>query len=75
MNYTVTEDISKATHWLAHKDSNSCVKEFIIPEKVYPLIKYDDGFNEEESFIKAEDGSLSMYFMCHKGDFIISNGQ
>jgi hypothetical protein len=63
--YTVTNDISKATAWIAYPDENSCVKEFIKPNKKYKLIR--DG----EYFIKGEDGCMSMYYLCHKGDFII----
>lgn len=70
----VTNDICNATHWKAKVDPESCVKEFIIPNKEYKLIKHDNGFDQEEYFIKSEDGNLSMYYMCHQGDFIIKEG-
>jgi hypothetical protein len=62
-NYTITEDIFKATHWLSKPDENSCIKEFIIPNKMYELINHD--------LILSEDGNLTTYWMTHKGDFII----
>lgn len=77
MEYTVTNDIKKATHWMSKPDVKSCVKEFIIPNKAYKLIRrngtWDEGMDEEEYFIISEDGCLSTYWMCHKGDFIIRN--
>jgi hypothetical protein len=69
-NPIVTENINDATHWVAEYDPESCVKDFIIPNKEYPLIKYDNGFDQEDIFIESEDGLLSMYYFCHKGNFI-----
>ena len=40
----VTNDICNATHWKAKVDPESCVKEFIIPNKEYKLIKHDKFF-------------------------------
>jgi hypothetical protein len=70
----VTDDINEATHWVAKLDPESSVKEFIIPNKEYKLIKHDDGFEYQEYFIKGEDGNLSMYYLLHKGDYIIKEG-
>lgn len=63
MDYIITDDISKATHYLAYPDETSIVKDFIIPGKAYELIDHD--------YILSEDGCLTTYWMCHKGDFII----
>lgn len=63
MNYKVTSNPLRATHWLAKEDSKSCVREHIIPGKAYQLIDHD--------LILGEDGCLSAYWMCHKGDLII----
>jgi len=80
MEYTVTNDIKKATHWMSKPDSKSCVKEFIIPNKAYKLIRrngtWDEGMeSESEIFIRSEDGCLSLYYLCHKGVFIIQDVQ
>ncbi len=70
-NYTVTNDISKATYWMSYSDQKSCVKDYIVPNKKYPLIKQKDNLTDEEDyFILSEDGVLSQYYMCHAGDFI-----
>lgn len=75
--YEITDDISKANYWISYPDEESCVKEWIIPGKKYELIKiaeqWDDGIREEEYFIKSEDGFYSMYYICHKGDFVVQN--
>lgn len=71
MEYTITNDISKATAWLSDYDPDSVVKEYIIPNKAYELFKLKDDLGEEEYFIKGEDGCLSMYYLCYKGDYII----
>jgi len=71
LNYTITNDISKATAWLSDYDPDSVVKDYIIPNKIYKLFKLQDDLNDEESFIKSEDGYYSQYFICHNGDFII----
>jgi len=70
-DYTITKDVSKATHFLAKPDSKSCVKDYIIPGKAYKLIKQKDDLDEEEYFIRSEDSYLTMYYMAHKGQFII----
>jgi len=71
-NYTVTNDISKANAWVSFPDETSCVKDFIIPNKIYPLIKQiDNSIDEEDYYILTEDGVLSMYYMCHAGNFVI----
>ncbi len=70
-SYTTTEDISEATAWVSYEDNVSPVKEFIIPNKMYKLIKQIDPFTEEEEyFIESEDGYLSMYYLSHAGAFI-----
>ncbi len=70
MEYQITNNITEATHWLAHTDNKSKVKDYIEPNKVYELIKHEDGFGEEECFIKGSDGSLNMYWMCYNGSFL-----
>lgn len=73
-NYSITGDISKADAWLAYSDQESVVKEWIIPNKIYPLIKLkDNSTDEEEIYILSEDGTLSLYYLCHKGDYIKVN--
>lgn len=64
-DYTVINDVTKATHWIAKPDNESCIKEFIIPGKAYEVIDQD--------FILSEDGNLSTYWMAHAGEFIIMN--
>jgi len=71
MFYT-TNSIENATHWMARADEDSVVKDYIIPDKAYELIKQKDPMtDEEEIFIRSEDDNLSMYYMCHAGDFVI----
>ena len=70
MDFTITNSITNATHWLSLPDEESCVKDFIEPNKRYKLIKHEDGFGEEECFIKGSDGSLNMYWMCYNGSFL-----
>ena len=65
MDYTITDDVTKASHWIAYPDSKSVVKEWIIPGKAYQIIDQD--------FILSEDGNLTVYWMNHKGDLIIMN--
>lgn len=64
-DYIITDDVEKATHWIAYPDETSNVKEWIIPGKVYQVIDGD--------FILSEDGNFTCYYMNHKGDFIIMN--
>lgn len=71
MEYTITNDISKATAWFSLPDTDSCIKDYIIPNKAYKLIKMKDGFEEEDYFILSEDNHYSMYYMTHNGFFII----
>lgn len=63
LNYKVTLSPLKATHWIAKEDSKSCIREWIIPGKIYQLIDND--------FILSEDMNLTTYWMMHKGDLII----
>lgn len=75
INYTIVNNVEDATHWIAYTDEKSCVKEWIIPGKVYELVKLIEQWNdgeEEEYFILSEDGYHSMYYMTHNGDFIIA---
>lgn len=69
-NSVATDDINEATHWVAKYDSESCVKDHVIPGKEYELIKHDNGCDGEDYFIKSEDGYLTVYYLCHKGNFI-----
>ncbi|MCE5220027.1 MAG: hypothetical protein LLF98_01865 [Clostridium sp.] len=71
MDFSLTNDVSKADFWISYPDKESSVKDFIIPNKMYKLIKHEDGFGEEDYFIEAEDGSLNMYYLCHRGFFLI----
>lgn len=71
-NYTITDDITKATHWLSKPDNRSCIKDYIVPNKMYKLIKLkDEETDEDEYFIISEDNNYSMYYMIHHGNFII----
>lgn len=82
MNYYVTNDVSKATHWLSYKDEESPVKKHVIPNKFYEIKKikekfqtiYGEEIEDEEYFIKSEDGYYSMYYIAHNGDFVILQG-
>ena len=64
-NYTITNDVLEATHWIAYEDERSVVKEWVIPGKTHKLIDHD--------LILTEDGNLTAYYMSHKGIFIIMN--
>ncbi len=82
MNYSVTTDVSKATHWLSYQDDESPVKKHITPNKFYKIKKlkekfqniYGEEIEDEEYFIKSEDGFYSMYYIAHNGDFVIVEG-
>jgi hypothetical protein len=69
-NYEIVSDISRASHWLSYEDHESCIKDSIIPNKLYKLIKQKDEIGQEEYFIQDEMGYLSMGYICHKGDYI-----
>jgi flavin-dependent dehydrogenase len=68
--YSITTNISNATHWVAHTDTQSKVKDYITPNKIYEVIKHEDGFVEEDYFIKGDDGTLDMYWLVHNGSFL-----
>ena len=71
-NYVITDDITKATHWLAYEDEDSCVKDYIKPGKMYELVILKDPMdNFDDYFIFSEDGHYAMYYVTHNGDFII----
>lgn len=70
-NCIIVSNISDASHWLSKPDPTSVVKDYIIPNKMYELIKFKDGFDDEnEIFILSEDGYYSTYYLTHKGQFI-----
>lgn len=70
-DYIVTDDILKATAWLSLPDPESVVKDYIIPNKIYELLKQKDDIDMEEIYILDEEGYYTMYYLCHKGLFII----
>ncbi|MGG0386293.1 hypothetical protein ABEY69_25185 [Priestia filamentosa] len=66
--YVVTDDVYKASHWIAHVDERFSVEESrVIPGKVYAMIM---DLREQEFWVLDEDGALSMAFLMFKGDFI-----
>lgn len=79
MDYLITNDITKATHWIAYQDDNSPIKNIIIPNKLYELKLLKSEFTNltgeiienEEYFIKDENEEYRMAYMGHKGDYVI----
>ena len=75
MKYKITNDIEKATHWIAYEDNrlgSSVISELVTPNKIYSIRKERcDFFNDEDYYIEDDKGELGMFYIAHKGDFII----
>ena len=78
MNYKITNDIKKATHWIAYEDENlrnkkdSYIGSAITPNKIYKIDSlHCELFNDYEYYNKSDDGDYGMYFLVHNGDYII----
>lgn len=68
-NFTKTEDISKATHWIAEPDENNISENFgVIPSQVYDLFYHP---YRDEYFIQDDRKDLSQIWLAHKGHFVI----
>lgn len=70
MEYTLTNNIEEATHWLSLFDSDSPVRDSVIPHKTYELYKLKDDIGFKEYFILDENGNFSMIYLCHKGVYV-----
>lgn len=68
MNYTVTDDFDKATHWLAEKDDSVDHYNDVLIGKFYPVL-YEQ--HEDEYYVVDEKGFQSMIYMVHEGKFVI----
>ncbi len=64
--FTITTDISTATHWLSYEKNND-----ISLNKLYQLhMDYDPITKMNECFIKDDKGNYTMDYMRYKGIFI-----
>lgn len=66
--YTVTKDISLATHWRATEETGAGTD--ITLGKFYPVLYHR---HEQEEVIVDDSGNLSLIYLALKGDFLIMN--
>jgi hypothetical protein len=66
LNYKITNEIEKASHWIPYDDENNDVCKVTVG-KLYKLI-WDD--KDKEYCIVDDEGILSLIYLVHKGDFI-----
>lgn len=66
MNYTITKNVTKATHWIAYEDYAFPASSMITPRKLYNIELID-----EEYVIKDDSGRYSLIYLVHNGDLII----
>ncbi|MGM7720624.1 hypothetical protein [uncultured Metabacillus sp.] len=70
MDYKITDDITKASHWLAKVDENNHLSDVRVGV-FYPL-EYDQ--IEDEYFIVDDKGVASLIFLGHEGDYVYFEG-
>ncbi|PIH55328.1 hypothetical protein [Paenibacillus sp. LK1] len=66
--YTVTTDISLATHWRTTEESTA--ETDVTLGKVYPVLYHR---HEQEEVIVDDSGKLSLIYLVLKGEFLIVN--
>jgi hypothetical protein len=66
LNYKITNDIEKASHWIPYDDKNNDICAVTVG-KLYKLI-WDD--KDKEYCILDDEGIISLIFLVHKGDYI-----
>ncbi|MGD0030621.1 hypothetical protein SLT67_04610 [Paenibacillus illinoisensis] len=66
--YTVTTDISKATHWRTTEEIGTGTD--VTLGKVYPVLYHRQ---EQEEVILDDSGKLSLIYLVLKGEFLIVN--
>ena len=83
INYTVTNNVEEATHWLAYHDDKSIIKDKITPWKLYKLELIQEKLTnmfgvyieDEDYYCRDNNGKLGMTYFVHKGDFVIVEGE
>ncbi|WP_339838627.1 hypothetical protein [Paenibacillus sp. FSL R7-0272] len=66
--FTLTTDISLATHWRTYDETLSGTDVTI--GKVYPILYHR---HEQEEVIVDDSGKLSLVYLVQKGEFLILN--
>lgn len=69
--YVATEDIHKATHWMALEDKDAVECEKVTPNQLYRL--YLDSY-EDEYILIDDEKNLHMDYICHEGQYVILEG-
>ena len=64
-DYIIVDNIEDATHWLAQQDSQSYVREYIIPNKAYELIKTLNFELQKQGFLTI-NGKIPLNYLLNR---------